>query len=80
MECKFANEYGLDMYVCVLISTYWNVNTKISTNESGDEKVLISTYWNVNLDVTSHVSSTQWVLISTYWNVNVGDGVSVSAV
>ena len=41
--------YGLFVqFAFVLISTYWNVNNKITESNLDRQKVLISTYWNVN--------------------------------
>ena len=48
LECKcilVARRWNL---CCVLIETYWNVNTKEFYNLSNLHNVLIETYWNVN--------------------------------
>ena len=56
--------------MCVLISTYWNVNDVIIVLAGANDFVLISTYWNVNPKNFSVSPSQAMVLISTYWNVN----------
>ena len=55
----------------VLISTYWNVNSKFTTKKTHKTVVLISTYWNVNKEVFFPTANQSGVLISTYWNVNI---------
>ena len=40
--------YSIDVNKCVLISTYWNVNSETSITHELYVSVLISTYWNVN--------------------------------
>ena len=54
----------------VLISTYWNVNSKKIKLQIEQAGVLISTYWNVNSLEVASISTLLLVLISTYWNVN----------
>ena len=41
--------YHIVQILCVLISTYWNVNTSLLAKNILFCKVLISTYWNVNI-------------------------------
>ena len=55
----------------VLISTYWNVNTRRKDFKMYSKEVLISTYWNVNPYAVCVYAADDLVLISTYWNVNV---------
>ena len=55
---------------CVLIETYWNVNTINSSITQSFLVVLIETYWNVNLNTAVGQVDTLSVLIETYWNVN----------
>ena len=61
----------------VLISTYWNVNTKVHELFVKLILVLISTYWNVNLNDIIEYDVSDSVLISTYWNVNANYWVDV---
>ena len=42
----------------VLISTYWNVNTKFGNAYIEKITVLISTYWNVNNELANYLATT----------------------
>ena len=58
-------------FPCVLIETYWNVNTTFSSIIFISSLVLIETYWNVNYGYDILKTRTGRVLIETYWNVNI---------
>ena len=48
LECKYIVSEMMNRKMIVLISTYWNVNERMSAYLNTMAKVLISTYWNVN--------------------------------
>ncbi len=48
LECKFLKGGSTSHSACVLIETYWNVNTESLNSSRVSVPVLIETYWNVN--------------------------------
>ena len=70
LECKLRLPPSSVTLAVVLISTYWNVNSRDSALYPNCLNVLISTYWNVNQIHSLSLPDWVIVLISTYWNVN----------
>ena len=70
LECKYDLNAGQYSWQRLLISPYWNVNTKRAERINYAQLLLISPYWNVNLGEINRRINDNRLLISPYWNVN----------